>query len=94
MEQLSFGSKSKNCRRLRQMPWMASQRVNIRKGRLPERVLEGLDRKQGAAGEADLGKRAAAMDFMEQMAQNNDMRLGFLKRWTVIDSLKRSPEFV
>jgi 3-(3-hydroxy-phenyl)propionate hydroxylase len=35
----------------------------------------------------DLAARNAAMDFMHAMEKNEDMRLGFLKRWTMIDSL-------
>jgi 3-(3-hydroxy-phenyl)propionate hydroxylase len=37
--------------------------------------------------ETDLAKRAAGMDFMELLARDDDMRVGFLKRWTMIDSL-------
>ena len=37
--------------------------------------------------EADLGKRAMAMDFMQMMQSNAAMRMGFLTRWAMIDSL-------
>jgi hypothetical protein len=37
--------------------------------------------------ETDLAKRAAGMDFMQLLARDDDMCLGFLKRWTMIDSL-------
>lgn len=40
--------------------------------------------------EPDLAKRAMGMDFMEAMQGNADMRLGFLKRWTMIDSLSHA----
>lgn len=36
---------------------------------------------------SDLGKRAKGMDFMEAMQADAEMRLGFLTRWTMIDSL-------
>lgn len=37
--------------------------------------------------ETDLGKRAAGMDFLEAVQRDDEMRLGFLTRWTMIDSL-------
>jgi len=37
--------------------------------------------------EADLERRALAMDAMEAMQRDSQMRLAFLKRWTMIDSL-------
>lgn len=35
----------------------------------------------------DMGARNAGMDAMQQMKANDEMRLGFLRRWTMIDSL-------
>ena len=37
--------------------------------------------------EVDLEKRAVAMDVLETMQRDSQMRLAFLKRWTMIDSL-------
>ena len=37
--------------------------------------------------EADLGKRAIGMDFMHMLQSHAAMRMGFLTRWVMIDSL-------
>ncbi|MFB0875312.1 MULTISPECIES: FAD-dependent oxidoreductase [unclassified Sphingobium] len=37
--------------------------------------------------EPDLAKRAAAMDQLEKVAANDDMRFGFLRRWSMGESL-------
>lgn len=52
-----------------------------------EYIQKGSVENKARQEEPDLDKRAKGMDFMEMLQADAEMRLGFLKRWTMIDSL-------